>query len=392
MANELAIAFRSAGAAAGASAADLNNQADRSARRAAAKLEKAQREEQLRILNATKPTQDELDAQSDLQQIQIQNMITQQQQLQSQLQEKSSYEAFRLYDADGGDARHLNTMLDNMRASGSTIFGDVTRFDTISEADAELLELQNYDPQFILNDPDMRRNYVKATLSDGSQDIRSVDDFKGKTRYNKYATKEDIEQQQMNEMKRRVHALGYEPTAEGIEAFRRAAAEVPDTQSPEFQEAYTRHMEHIRTTGKSRGRTGSPNPNKTKDEREAARRTKLDGLNPGDEGYDAAFSQHMSNINSEYKRPSAIRNLEDAEQAETELMESGFWEAENTLDPQQRIKYENQIRRIESGYDAKLDTKQQATLSRVNELVNLGDIAKDITDEETGIIDRDWET
>jgi hypothetical protein len=96
----------------------------------------------------------------------------------------------------------------------------------------------------------------------------------------------------------------------------------------------------------------------------------------------------MSAIKTEWGRPSATRNIEGAEAARTALEDEGFWDMDfDNLNPSQRGRIEAKIRRIEELGGAKLSAADRTTMERIKRLTSYGDVASDLTDEQTGVID-----
>ena len=372
-------AFIGAGHATGAAAA-LGP--ERRAARAEARTRAEASKQELRRLRATKLSEEDLAGLKDEQTKAIQVLNAKQDQLLRKANERTTYEALRMYDKDP-DVRHLNTWLRDLKSTGSKMFTHITRIDEISESDKTLMQQQQFDPDFILNNPDIRQNFVKLTKSDGTQEIQPLDKLKAGTRYNQYATQEELQSMQNRIQLMHVQATGYyDGTPKSVEAFRRAVAEVGSPDAAGFQEAYTKHYDSVEV-----GRGSNRPENLTEKEAEATRRTRAQGHQEGTPEWDRAFSQNMSAINTEWNRPSRVRGPEAATGAEEALVELDYLDADPT-DQKARLMAEPHIRMIEQAGGAELSEGQKTQLMRINELIHLGDITKDITDDETGVIDR----
>lgn len=392
MAALLANAVQGAGVATGA---QKGFSAEREASRATARANKEVMDQKLRATKATRMTESDLQTVAETQSLEIQAALQKQQQLVRQNNKVRTFDAFDRYDNGGYETRHLNTMFTDLAKNGSKMFGDIARADKITEQDRELINNQGLlNAEEIINDPDVNASYVKTTTKDGKVEIRSLDDLKGATGYNDYASEKELARQKRETEITLMKSLGYATNELSREAFRRAAEEVRpdvDRNSPEFQEAYTKHYDALNAKSRvgRRGTGNGPNgENLTEKEAEAARRVGMQGLNPGEEGYDAAFSEAMSDINTEYSRPSTQRNLEAADEARVALDDMDFFDMEDTTNLKDRAKIERHINKIEQSAGVEMTTADKATLERINELTHLGSAAGELTDDQTGLIDR----
>lgn len=363
---------------------------ERFAERAAAYTDIERRNQELKTLRATRPTEADLKTMAETQSIELQNALEMQKEMLRANNKKTSFSGFERFDADG-DVRHINTMFADLAASGSKMYGNIARVDRFTEKDRDWLINEGFPPKLVdamINDENMNRSYVKQTMKDGTIRFGDLDALKGVTGYNDYASTKEIERQTRARTFEQLAILGYEASDEAAEAIRRVRAEMPDAdpRSPQFQERLTEVMREMQRESKS----WRPE-NLTEKEAEARRRT-LGELGPEAEGtpeWDAAFSRHMSAINTEYNRPSKVRSNEQADEARTALEDLGFWDMDFTnLSMRDRAQVEPYIRKIEEFSGASLSENDKKTLMRIKELTQLAEGASDLQQEDVGPIDN----
>lgn len=385
--------------AAAATALSRGMSPERIASRAAAYADTERRNQELRTLQATRPTDQDLRTMAETQTAELQGALQKQQEIIRDGNVRRSHAAFERYDVDG-DVRHINTMLSDIAKTGSKLYGNVTRVDRITENDRKMLEDLGLTPNLIdaiIKNPTLNKSYFKVTDKQGQVILGDVDMIKGLTKYNDYATTQEIERQKNARMLEQLAILGYPADDLGAEALRRTRAELgydADPRSTQFQQRFSEIYDKLVKDKKAgRGSAASASVggmgNPTEAEAEAIRRAAVqDGLEEGDPGWSEAVSRHMSAIKTEWSRPSATRNIEVAEQARAKLEENGFWETDfNNLTPRQRSQFEPDIRRIEQLSGAELSPTDRATLEKIQRLTSLGANASQLTDEQTGIID-----
>lgn len=382
--------------AAGATAFARGMSPERMAERATAYTEIEARNQQLKRLKATEPTEQDLRTMAETQTAELQGALQKQQEMLREGNKRRTFDAYERYDSDG-DVRHLNVMLQDLEKTGSKLYGKIARVDKLTENDRQMLDDMGLPPQLIdliLTDPELNKSYVKITQKDGTTSFGDLDVLKGLTGYNDYADQKELARQQTARQIEQLAIMGYDLDPLGREAFRRTRAELGynvDPKSPEFQNKYSEIYDELQRN-KKRGTTAAASiggmGNPTEAEAEAIRRAALEGLHEGDPGWEQAVSRHMSNVKTEWGRPSATRNIEAAETARTQLEDEGFWDMDfEDLNPSQRGRIEAKIRRIEELGGAKLSASDRTTMERIKRLTSYGEVASELTDEQTGIID-----
>jgi len=365
---------------------------ERMAQRSAAYATKEQRDQELRTLKATEPTSADRKTMADTQSLELQNALSQQSAMLRENNKLRTFDAYDRYDNGGYDVKHINQMLKDLEQSGSKMYGDIARVDKLTSEDIDLMDQAGINKNLqteILNNPDSAASYVKITQKDGTTSFGDLDSLKSVTGYNDYASGKELHRQKMQREIEMLSAIGFDTTPGARDAFRRTQAELPDIdpKSSEFQELFSQYYDEAKLLNRRYNRP----ENLTQDEAEATRRARAATNmepSPGNPIWDAAMSEAMSAINTETRRPSAIRKLEGASDAENELEEMGFWDMDfNQMSSRDRMKIEPKIREIEELGDAELDSEARKHLVRIKELTHLGDEASALTKEQTGLWD-----
>ena len=158
-----------------------------------------------------------------------------------------------------------------------------------------------------------------------------------------------------------------------------------DPKSPEFKELYETRLNELRASGYR----GSAR-NATNEEGYAERALAAEGLYPGMEGYEDRYNDYVT----EYKNlnmPSKVKQDTKVVEAEKDLTDAGFWDMDfGNMSDQDRMAIEPKIRIIENMGNAKLDRKTKDQLQDVAELMQLGNKAGALTEDQTGLLDSLW--
>ena len=383
MADNLGTALRGAGAA---QSFATGTSPEREANRATARAGKEEADQKLARLKATKLTAADHENLADVQTLKIKNLEAQQMQTLRDANEKTTYNAWGRYD-EHGEVRPLNQMLSDL--GDSSLFEGIVRFDNLTEADSELMtQAGDVDQDKIINDPTVSRSFVKATMEDGSTQIMNLDDLKGRTRYNKYAQTEELARMKESKEILFLDSMGYDSSPAGREAFRRARAELGpdvDPKSPAFQDSITKHLDKATALKKTRYGSGSL----TQDEAEAERLANLDGLYKGDEGYNEAYQGHFEDIAARDARTSTIKDIEAADvlRADLDTIAGGSFAEADLSDPAERGKYARTIQKLKQQTKYKPAESTKKVLRQMRSVVNLGETASQITEDQTGVFD-----
>jgi hypothetical protein len=170
------------------------------AARSEARFKKAESEENLRRLQATKPTDSDLRSMAEQQSLKIQQQEMQLKELMATQVKKTTYEGLDRFFEDG-DARHLRQTIQDIGKTeiGRSLFGDqLSNVATLtdSENDRKLIEGQlGANPDLILGHPELKKKYVKVLDNKGTEKIVDLTTFVGTTDYNQYAQTKKLDLQ-----------------------------------------------------------------------------------------------------------------------------------------------------------------------------------------------------
>jgi hypothetical protein len=399
------------------------------ASRADARVRRDKSMQELQRVKAMKPTEADLATAADTQTLQLQAAQQQANQAVNGLVKQSSMEAFRRYDGDNFDTRHINVMLNDTKKAGKQLYGNLARVDKISEVDRKLIEQAGLNPELLINDPEMAGSYVKATAADGTTSIRSVDYLKAVSGYTDYASAEELTRQTRAKQLESLAMAGGGSTEIERTAYNLTIGSGLKSGTPEFAAKLGQEKERLTRLG---GRRSGPRDNAA--EREARRVIELAGFTQGSPEYEAQFqteyerivgrkttagtegereaeratqeaiddgdarpyeeiyNEQFDNITTRKARTSGQKELEAATGAQDQLdkLAGGdfFAEEADFTSPRVRARMETHISAIEQGMDAKLSEADKKSLRTINELTRLGGEAGQLTDEQTGLIDR----
>jgi len=301
--------------------------------------------------------------------------------------QQTSFNAFDRFTGDY-DVRHLNTMLTDIKKNpkGKDLFGGILRVDKLTQADNELLQRMGLDPEYVFANPQLANGIVVATRADGTKTIEDMGEIFKMTGYTRYASqRERTRQREVAEIQAMKRDYGYS-TATERQAHRVAISKGTEFGTDEYQQAYNTAY----TALTARDSTGG-----TKDEREAARVVEDEGFATGTPEYDARYNEVYQGIVARDRQTSRSRDLDETEQAkvtinervdQTEGVDSffdvDFGKREN------RLKYEDEIRRIERLGASEMSTQDKKDISYIKQLIAVGNQGADLGEAETGFIDR----
>lgn len=378
---------------------------ERMAERSAAYAHKEASDQKLEQLQKTKPTDTDYKLMAEEQTAELINALEVQKQMMRDGNKRITFGGFERYDADS-DIRHLNTMITDLSGRDSKVFGNIARVDELTEQDRTMLEnelgLTASQVTTLLNNPKLKHSYVRITQTDGTVSFGDLDSLKFMSGYTDYADKKEVERWKTSRELEQLMLLGFTPDELGLEAFRRIKGENPDLdpKSPEFHKLYSEAYDKLVREKKARSGnvnvSGGKGENKTEKEAQAHRLTSAqareEGFEEGSPEWDAAFSKHMNDIESAWDRPSRIRYDEAVQGAEDVLLDLGLMEftAEEltNLEPRDRVQIEREIRKIENLGNASLSETDKKHLLNIRKLAGMGELAGELTDSQTGIIDN----
>ncbi|MGL4222013.1 MAG: hypothetical protein ACRCSS_15440, partial [Shewanella sp.] len=144
-----------------------------------------------------KQQQDLAPLQQSQAELELEQQKLQLKQLQQQQFKRDTYDAFRLYSADG-DTRHLNSFLANARTSpvAGSLFGNVARVDRLADTPEHAKMLAGMgieDAKGLIANPELSSNLVVATMNDGTQQLVDMERLYAGTGFTQQMASEELE-------------------------------------------------------------------------------------------------------------------------------------------------------------------------------------------------------
>ncbi|UOF81454.1 hypothetical protein [Caudoviricetes sp.] len=357
------------------------------ANRANAKLVKAQREEQLRQVRATAPSDSDLATQKENQSQELIRVQQQNQQLFADLAKRRTYDALDRYTGDF-DVRHLNSMLVDLKANpvSRSIFGNLVRVDKVTEADAELLKKAGLDPELVFKSPDLLKSLVKNTQADGSVNIADITQLMKATKYTDYATDQELaRQKKVAEIQKLYRDHGTTSETER-QAIRLVTARGIKPDNPAYNAEVAAEYNKLKQKSTDGGF-------KTEKERDAFRLAKEEGVDLNTPEGLARYNELYKGIKAESRQTAPSKNMDEVEKVKQAIDDkaaksgTSFFK-EDFSQLATRLKYESQIQRLEKVGGLEFDSTDKKQLTEVRQLIGMGETASGMSKQETGIVDN----
>lgn len=377
---------------------------ERAASRSEARLRKAQADKQLKAVRNTGFTDEDIKAMGEEQSQLIQESMRQAQIANQNAARAQAYQAFDRFEADG-DPRHVNQALKDLRTNpaASSLFADVTRFDRLTSADAQLLSQYGITPEDLEENPELSRLFLRATMQDGTVGVVPMNLLYAGTGYDQYLLDE-----QLTEQERRANIF-YRLQARNLansSANERIAARMTDTQrpagidesdwkagNPEYDAAYIANIQDVMQNSRSG----------TRQEREAIRRTDLarpadippEQWQRGTPAYDEAYAQIEQDIIARENLTSTQRELAAVNEAKGNIdslamsENKSFFDYNFREDTTARLKFEPYVQEIAKLGGLELSVADRTKATYIRDIIALGQpVAEQLSEEETGLWDR----
>jgi hypothetical protein len=367
-----------------------------------ARVFKAQQDEALRKANAMRLSTEDLAALGETQSLAIKDALNQAKVANMTNTRLVTYQGFQQFEADG-NPEHINLAFQTLRQNpvGKNLFADIARVDKLGPGDDKLLEQLGITYKDIQENPELEKLFLRATMADGSATLLPVEALYAGTNYTQYQTQQALDEGLKRAeifYKTQMRGAAGTSAAERI-AHTMTAQQMPSgfpegewkPGNPEYDAKYVENYQANRNRPQ----------NETQSEAEATRETLLqrpddipeEEWTTGNPAYDAAYQTNFAAIRArdlqtsgqkEQAQVRAIRNsvLERARVADTNFFDIDFSKREN------RIEYEQDIQDMMRLGKIELSNEDKRTASYVHELLNLGGAASQMTDEQTGVIDR----
>lgn len=324
-----------------------NASPEREAERATARAIKAEQEAKLRRIQSTN-TQERIDLENSVAEQELLKLREQNRMLVQDTIKRRTFDAFDRFSADH-DPKHLTTMVQDLKRQQLPTgpLGDIARVDKLSEQDKVELDRLGFNADAVLASPEALATLVRVTNIDGTTSIRSVDKLKGGTGYTRYASARELEEQK-------------------------------------------KRAEILALLRKGSGAGG------TKDEREAARLVseKYPELEEGSDAWNEKFNDEYSVIIKRNRQTAAGKEEDVVDEVVNKIdllaqdkFGQDFFDL-SMADPKNRRVFEREIERMERLGKLGLSDSEKKKIGQIKQLIAIGDPASDISDKETGIIDR----
>lgn len=359
-------------------------------------LQRREAEQRLTLNQQAADTNQAISAEQ-LKQLQLQTQQLAQQQFRS-----DTFNALRLYESDG-DPRHLNSYLQQAKQSpvGGGMFSNVARVDRLTSNDSEMLkQLGVQDTEGLIKNPDLAKQFVVATFSDGEKGLIDMEKLYAGTGFSNQLASEQAgllstralaisrlrqgeRSDRLSSMERVAKAMAedlgipmwqaYEKLKQGntkqtgSELERLAGTIMEQNPGMDYLDAYEQAVS-MRSTG-------------SEIERAARAQSEATG-----EDYNAVLQR----MRKEKDAPSSVKEATAANEATEQLQDAfggKFYETDFS-DPNNRRIAQPYIRTLEKTTGAKFSEEDKRQFRLARQLTGLGARAGDaITPEETGLID-----
>jgi hypothetical protein len=304
-----------------------------------------------------------------------------------------TYQAFRLFNADG-DTRHMNNFLASAKKNpkGQKMWGGYARFDPVTEENRDLLNAAN------IEDPieDLKGNFVIATGTNGEQQLVRMDKLQASTGYTSMMTQQELKDAQQRAT---IANLITGPRSADTTLIRDIAKE----NKISLAEATKIFNESKRRQGGSAleriaANIRSNNPQMSEEESLVqAKQVMSSGSASEREARELAteenipYKEALDRVNRRKERTSPRKQLDEASDTRARLDKLGdksFFDVDLTDDAARR-KAGPLIVELEKLTGREPTTEDKRVARQIRDLTALGNTAgTDITAEETGIIDR----
>lgn len=291
-------------------------------------------------------------------------------QMQANTARQTTYDAFRLFDADGNPG-HLNNALQILKNNpvAQSWTGGAVRFDQVTSADAKLLQQSGVkDVQGFLSHPELMRSVAVVTGQDGTKTLVDMNQLKAGMGYTQFMEDEELDRMAKRALMLKRLQLGgtVEKETQADRVIKQLMEEDPTLS---YTDAYSLYKN-------PNPRSGSTQLERTAEE--------LRKNNPG-MTYEESLTQ-AATISSPTGKQKDMQAADEAKAALDAQFDDSFLSADLS-DPKVRSKAEPFVRRIEQFSGAEMDTTQKKRVAEIRQLITLGKSGSELTPAETGPLD-----
>lgn len=340
------------------------NLQERQQRLAMANQQRLMGEIQLQEFNQNAPLRQQTE------ELKFQQYEAQVRQMQANTARQTTYDAFRLYDADGNPG-HLNNALQLLKNNpvAQSWVGGAVRFDQVTSADAKLLQQAGIkDVQGFLQHPEMTRSIAVLTNAEGKKTLVDMNQLKAGMGYTQY-----MQDQELDRMAKRALMLKRLQLGGTVEKETQADRVIEQLMEEDPTLSYT---DAYRLYKNPNPRSGSTQLERTAE--------KLRESNP-DMTYEESLTQ-ASTVSSPTGKQKDMQAADEAKAALDDQFGGSFLSADLS-DPKVRSKAEPFVRRIEQFSGAEMDATQKKRVAEIRQLITLGKAGSELTPAETGPLD-----
>lgn len=345
--------------------------------------------------------------QAQQQQEELAQLKMQTKQLAQQQFKNETFNALRLYESDG-DPRHLNGFLQQAKQSpvGGGLFKDIARVDRPTSSDSALFgQLGIRDTEGLLKDPNLARQYVVATFTNGERGLIDMEKLYAGTGF-----ANQLAGEQADLLSKRALAISRLRQGESVErlsTMERFAKEMAKDLGISEWEAYQRLKQGATKSNGSElerlaGQIMEQNPgmdylaayeqavSMRSTGSELERRARAEAESTGE-----PYAEVLKRLAAERDAPSSVKEANAANEAVTDLQKAfgGKYYETNFNEPANRRIAEPYIQTLEKTSGTKFSEEDKRQFRSVRQLMSLGQRAGEkLTPEETGIIDSTLKT
>jgi hypothetical protein len=336
---------------------------------------------------------------------QLKQLEMQNKQIAGQMFKRDTFDAFRLFEADG-DTKHLNNFLSQAKQSpvGGSLFKDVTRVDRLASSPDTIRMMEQAgirDAKAVIDNPELSKGLVMATMADGSQQLIDMEKVYAGTGFAGQLATEELDL--FGKRALALQRLRQGSTVEKLTATERVAKQMAaDMGIPEWEAFQMLQKGQQSAQGTENERIAralmAQNPGmdyitamdqaiQMKAQGSETERTARRLAEESGEDYNTVLRR----LQQEKQAPTSVREADAANKAAAGLDEQfgGKFFATDFSDPTARRAAQPYIRELEATTGIKMSNEDKKVARQMRQLVGLGNRAGEaITPEETGLLDN----
>ncbi len=339
---------------------------------------------------------------ADQARLQLEQLQLQTRQMQAQMFKNTTFDAFRLYNADN-DPKHLNVLVQQSKTNpaAQSLFGTTARVDAISDAPTHRKLLQEagiQDIEGVLANPELAGQFIVMTDTQGQQSLLDMAQVYAGTGFTQFMADEELKR--LNTKSLITQRLRQGNSVNRTTALERLSKEMADELGIPVYEAYERLTKKQNKGGSERERLAEQimQQNPGKDYLEAYE----EAANLGRAGSEVErtakklaedegrpYTEVLRELQQEKQRTSAQKDVAAANETRQQLDDAfngAYFEADFS-NPAERRKAQPMVTAIEKLTGRELTTEDKRVARQIRTLTALGRQGSEVTEQETGPID-----